>query len=88
MPHSDRRIDHLVKSRLVNLAYGFIFSFAGYAAWLVATQVSKNPFLIAARHRRRAAAGIIICLLVFILCMTARLHIKRHDCNSGNQSDR
>jgi len=32
---------------LVNLAYGFIFSFAGYAAWLVSTEVSKSPFLIA-----------------------------------------
>ena len=29
---------------LVNLAYGFIFSFAGYAAWLVSTEISKNPF--------------------------------------------
>ena len=32
---------------LVNLAYGFIFSFAGYAAWLVSTRMPKSPFLIA-----------------------------------------
>ena len=32
---------------LVNLAYGFIFSFAGYAAWLVAGQMPTNPYLIA-----------------------------------------
>ena len=32
---------------LVNLAYGFIFSFAGYAAWLMAGQVPTNPYLIA-----------------------------------------
>jgi branched-chain amino acid transport system permease protein len=52
---------------LVNLAYGFIFSFAGYAAWLVATQVSKNPFLIAGTGiAAGAAAGVIVCLIVFI----------------------
>jgi branched-chain amino acid transport system permease protein len=52
---------------LVNLAYGFIFSFAGYAAWLVATQVSKDSFLIAtAGIAAGAVAGIIVCLLVFI----------------------
>ena len=27
---------------LINLAYGFIYSFAGYAAWLVATYVVKQ----------------------------------------------
>ena len=32
---------------LVNLAYGFIFSFAGYAAWLVAGRMPTNPYLIA-----------------------------------------
>src|SRR5712664_3008430 len=52
---------------LVNLAYGFIFSFAGYAAWLVATRMPTNPFLIAgAGIVAGAAAGIIICLVVFI----------------------
>jgi branched-chain amino acid transport system permease protein len=52
---------------LINLAYGFIFSFAGYAAWLVATQISKNPFLIAGTGIAAGAlGGIIVCLLVFI----------------------
>ena len=52
---------------LVNLAYGFIFSFAGYAAWLFATELSKSPFLIAAAGIvAGAVAGIIVCLLVFI----------------------
>ncbi|KPG02218.1 amino acid ABC transporter permease [Rhodopseudomonas sp. AAP120] len=52
---------------LVNLAYGFIFSFAGYAAWLMATQVSKDPFLVAGTGIAAGAlGGIIVCLLVFI----------------------
>jgi len=52
---------------LINLAYGFIFSFAGYVAWLVATQISKNPFLIAGTGIAAGAlGGIIVCLLVFI----------------------
>ena len=52
---------------LINLAYGFVFSFAGYAAWLVADTLSKNPFLIAgAGILGGAAAGIVICLVVFI----------------------
>ena len=29
---------------LVNLAYGFIFSFAGYAAWMVATRMPRARF--------------------------------------------
>jgi branched-chain amino acid transport system permease protein len=52
---------------LVNLAYGFIFSFAGYAAWLVAGRVPTNAYLIAgAGIVAGAVAGIIVCLLVFI----------------------
>jgi branched-chain amino acid transport system permease protein len=52
---------------LVNLAYGFIFSFAGYAAWLAATHISKNPFLVAGTGIAAGAlGGIIVCLLVFI----------------------
>ena len=52
---------------LVNLAYGFIFSFAGYAAWLMAGQVPTNPYLIAGTGiAAGAVAGIIVCLLVFI----------------------
>ena len=52
---------------LVNLAYGFIFSFAGYAAWLMAGQMPTNPYLIAGTGiAAGAVAGIIVCLLVFI----------------------
>src|SRR5579872_2305974 len=52
---------------LVNLAYGFIFSFAGYAAWLVASEVSTRPYLVAGTGiLAGAVAGIIVCLLVFI----------------------
>jgi branched-subunit amino acid ABC-type transport system permease component len=52
---------------LVNLAYGFIFSFAGYAAWLVAAQLSKDPFLVAAAGvAAGAVAGILVCAIVFI----------------------
>jgi branched-chain amino acid transport system permease protein len=52
---------------LVNLAYGFIFSFAGYAAWLMAGQTPTNPYLIAGTGIAAGAlAGILVCLLVFI----------------------
>jgi branched-chain amino acid transport system permease protein len=52
---------------LVNLAYGFIFSFAGYAAWLMAGRVPTNPYLIAgAGIAAGAIGGVIVCLLVFI----------------------
>ncbi len=52
---------------LINLAYGFIFSFAGYSAWLVADTISRSPFLVAgAGILGGAVAGILICLIVFI----------------------
>ena len=59
---------------LINLAYGFIYSFAGYAAWLVATHVAKQyidpalqPVVIAsAGIIAGAIGGIIVCLIVFI----------------------
>lgn len=51
----------------MNLAYGFIFSFAGYAAWLVAGRIPTNSFLIAGTGIVAGGiAGIIVCLLVFI----------------------
>ena len=47
---------------LINLAYGFIYSFAGYAAWLVATYVARqyidptlSTVVIAGRHHCRRA---------------------------------
>jgi len=52
---------------LINLAYGFIFSFAGYAAWLMAGRMPTNPYLIAGTGIIAGGiAGIIVCLLVFI----------------------
>ena len=59
---------------LINLAYGFIFSFAGYASWLVAGNVAKQylptelqPAAIATVGILAGAiAGIIVCLIVFI----------------------
>jgi branched-chain amino acid transport system permease protein len=59
---------------LINLAYGFIYSLAGYAAWLVATYVAKqyidpalHPVVIAATGIIAGAlGGIIVCLIVFI----------------------
>jgi branched-chain amino acid transport system permease protein len=52
---------------LVNLGYGIVFSVAGYAAWLVADNVSHNPVLIAgAGILGGALMGVLICLIVFI----------------------
>src|SRR6202795_3142003 len=52
---------------LVNLAYCFIFSFAGYAAWLVAGRIPTNAFLMAGTGIVAGGiAGIIVCLVVFI----------------------
>ena len=52
---------------LVNLGYGFIFSVAGYAAWLVADNVSSNPILImGAGILGGSLTGVLICLVVFI----------------------
>jgi branched-chain amino acid transport system permease protein len=52
---------------LINLAYGFIFSFAGYGAWLVAENVTEFPVVVAAAAILTGAlGGIIVCLIVFI----------------------
>lgn len=52
---------------LINLGYGFVFSFAGYWAWLMAESLSEWPPLVAAAGIvGGAVGGIIICLLVFI----------------------
>lgn len=52
---------------LINLGYGFVFSFAGYCAWLMAQNVSESPPLVAAAGILGGAlAGVIICLTVFI----------------------
>ena len=59
---------------LINLAYGFIYSLAGYAAWLFATYVAKQDIGVAFQPITIAAAGILagalggilVCLIVFI----------------------
>ena len=59
---------------LINLAYGFIYSLAGYAAWLFATYVAKQYIGVAFQPITIAAAGILagalggilVCLIVFI----------------------
>lgn len=52
---------------LINLGYGFVFSFAGYCAWLTAQNVSEQPAIVAlAGILGGALAGVIICLTVFI----------------------
>ena len=52
---------------LLNLGYGFIFSFAGYGAYLAAKLISAHPAVVAsAGILTGALGGIIICLLVFI----------------------
>ena len=58
----------------INLAYGFIYSLAGYAAWLFATYVAKQYIGVAFQPITIAAAGILagalggilVCLIVFI----------------------
>jgi branched-subunit amino acid ABC-type transport system permease component len=52
---------------LINLGYGFIFSFAGYGAWMTSRMISEHPIWVAgAGIVTGAVGGIIICLLVFI----------------------
>ena len=52
---------------LINLGYGFTFSFAGYGAWVASKMISDNPAIVAsAGILTGAVGGIIICLLVFI----------------------
>lgn len=52
---------------LINLAYGIVFTFAGYGAWLFAEHISEMPVLLAgAGIAMGALAGIIVCLVVFI----------------------
>jgi branched-chain amino acid transport system permease protein len=52
---------------LLNLAYGFIFAFAGYCAWEVAQLVSPwGPLVLAAGILAGAFAGIVVCAIAFI----------------------
>lgn len=52
---------------LLNLGYGFIFSFAGYGAYVAAEMLSENSVVVAgAGVLTGALGGILICLIVFI----------------------
>ncbi len=52
---------------LINLAYGAIFSFAGYGAWLVSQNISDHPAVVAAAGILVGAlGGLIVCVTVFI----------------------
>ena len=54
-------------SACLTLAYGFVFAFAGYGAWVVAQYVSPwGPVVLAAGIFSGALAGIIVCALAFI----------------------
>ena len=76
---------------LINMAYGFIFAFAGYAAWLAGQTISDErphhpgrPGILAG-----AVAGIIVCALAFIpIHDKPELHRARHDRDAGDQPDR
>ncbi|WP_342709831.1 branched-chain amino acid ABC transporter permease [Bradyrhizobium sp. B124] len=52
---------------LLNLAYGFIFAFAGYGAWLFAQHVSSwGPAVLASGVLSGALGGLFVCALAFI----------------------
>lgn len=52
---------------LINLSYGFVFSFAGYGAYVVSRHLTDHPAIVAfAGIACGALAGIVICLVVFI----------------------
>ena len=52
---------------LLNLSYGFIFSLAGYGAWLAERHIWYEPvFVLAMGVLSGVVGGILVCLLVFI----------------------
>jgi branched-chain amino acid transport system permease protein len=52
---------------LLNLAYGFIFTFAGYGAWVASQELSDwGPVLLGVGILAGALGGIIVCVLAFI----------------------
>ncbi|RQO63529.1 amino acid ABC transporter permease [Paucibacter sp. KBW04] len=52
---------------LVNMAHGFSFATAGYGAWLVASYLSSNPWLVMAGGLAVGAlCGLLICAIAFI----------------------
>lgn len=52
---------------LINLAYGFMFAFAGYCAWLAASHLAATgALLVTAGILGGALAGNLVCALAFI----------------------
>ena len=52
---------------LLNLSYGFIFSFAGYGAWLAERHLYGEPiFVMFMGIAAGIVGGIMVCLIVFI----------------------
>lgn len=52
---------------LINLGYGFVFSFAGYGAFLASKYISELPVVVAGAGILAGALGsVFICLVVFI----------------------
>jgi branched-chain amino acid transport system permease protein len=52
---------------LVNMAFGFIFAFSGYGAWLASVNIGAEPAVVmAAGILTGALGGLIVCLLAFI----------------------
>ena len=52
---------------LINLSFGFIFSFAGYGAWLVAQHISQHGAVVLdSGILSGALGGVIVCALAFI----------------------
>ena len=52
---------------LINMSFGFIFSFAGYGAWLVAQHISQSGVVILASGILTGSlGGVIVCALAFI----------------------
>jgi branched-subunit amino acid ABC-type transport system permease component len=64
---------------LINLGYGFVFSFAGYGAYVVSRAISDHPLIVAsAGILAGALGGILICAVVFI-----PLHDKKNFTTRG-----
>lgn len=52
---------------LLNLAYGFIFAFSGYGAWLTAQYISNfGPLVLISGILTGALGGVLVCALAFI----------------------
>ena len=52
---------------LLNLSYGFIFSFAGYGAWLAERYLYGEPIFVMFMGIAAGIVGsVMVCLLVFI----------------------